>query len=572
MKTKIILLCIILLGAFFRFYSLNWDSFQAFHPDERNISWAVTRIHFFDQMNPKFFAYGGLPVYLYRAIGEAVVRVTHDPEWLHDWGHIAVIGRYASATLSTISILLIFLVGSSYFSRVTGLASAAFLAFSPWAIQQAHFSTTETMLVFFIFLLLWISKKILAAGSEKKLPALIGIAVIWGLALAAKTTAFSFGIIPIAAIWFPLLTRHASTREFIKIFFQKIVHTLILFTISAGIFFLFSPYTILDFPHFSESMTYEGGVVSGRLPVPYTLQFTGTTPYLYQLQTMFWQGGIVTIVGIIGLVLLIFKSLLTVIPGLTRNPFLNAGSRLGGRDDKLSIFLLFVFPLTYFAIIGSWFAKFNRYNVLILPFLAIAAAWLCAFFIKKFRVAGFVFTTLLLTAAFVWTIANASIYTRPQTRISATEWIYQNIPETAKLYTEHWNDGLPLDLPDSPYRYKRELLEVYEKPDNDQKILYYAARLPKADYIILSTRRIWATMPYLTEQYPVTSLFYEKLLAGLLGYKEVATFSSYPELFGLKINDDVAEESLQVFDHPTVRIFQNTEHLSSETLKQILTQ
>ena len=48
------IILILLIGALLRFTNLNWDSYQAFHPDERNIAWAVTRIHWFDELNPKF--------------------------------------------------------------------------------------------------------------------------------------------------------------------------------------------------------------------------------------------------------------------------------------------------------------------------------------------------------------------------------------------------------------------------------------------------------------------------------------------------------------------------------------
>lgn len=518
MKKTLIL--IVMFGAVLRFTHVNWDSFGAFHPDERNISWAVTRIRFFSQLNPKFFAYGGLPIYLYRALGEGVVAVTQNPRWLTDWGHIAVIGRSVSATLSTISIFLMYLVGCAYFSRATGLASAAFLSFSPWTIQQAHFDTTETMLVFFLLLLLYFArtKKVVLLG------------LIWGLALAAKTTSLLFGIIPIAAMG------------------KKIHHSVFVITIAAIVFFCLSPYTILDFTHFRQSMTYESGVTLGRLTVPYTLQFLRTPPYLYQLHTLLWQAGPLVIVGIFGLIGLFTAAII----------------------KKKSFFLIFlVFPLLYFCWVGSWYAKFSRYNVPFLPFATIAAAWFCITFIKRFRIPGLAFTALLLSSTLLWGLANWTVYLRPQTRLTATEWMFTHIPADAKIYTEHWNDGLPLDLPES-VPYHRELLTVYDE-DNAAKKIYYAEKLVTGDFIVLSTRRMWATMPRLGEKYPLTKLFYQRLLDGSLGYTEVATFTSYPQLFGVAVNDDGAEESIQVFDHPTVRIFQNTKRYTHEQFLKLLT-
>jgi 4-amino-4-deoxy-L-arabinose transferase-like glycosyltransferase len=540
----IFLICII--GGILRFTNVNWDSFGAFHPDERNISWAVTRIRFFDQLNPKFFAYGGLPVYLYRALGEGVVAVTHNPTWLSDWGHIAVIGRYVSATISTISIFLIYVAGAVYFSPAVGLLAATLLAFSPWAIREAHFQTTETMLVLFLLAMTIVARRLFQKLNRRSV---IQLGLLWGLAMAAKTTSLLFGLIPIAAIWFP--------HHFFKNFTKKFLYSFILGIISVLIFFLFSPYTLLDFTHFRESMTYESGVALGRFTVPYTLQFLHTAPYLYQLQTMLWQAGPLALIGLMGLIVMLIL-ILKKIKTFFHSPI----------TIEYSVFL--IFPLLYFGWVGSWFAKFNRYNVPFLPFVTIAAAWFCMASIKRFRVTGIAFTAIILCSTLLWGLANWTVYLRPQTHITATEWIFTHIPAGAKIYTEHWNDGLPLDLP-GKILYNRELLTVYDE-DNGAKKIYYADKLATGDFIILSTRRMWATMPYLGEKYPLTKLFYGRLLDGSLGYKEVERFTSYPQLFGIAVNDDGAEESIQVFDHPTVLIFQNVERYTYEQYLTLLTQ
>ena len=98
----------------------------------------------------------------------------------------------------------------------------------------------------------------------------------------------------------------------------------------------------------------------------------------------------------------------------------------------------------------------------------------------------------------------------------------------------------------------------------------YAEKLPKGDYIILSTRRIWHTMPHLGEKYPLTKRFYELLLSEKLGYKEVSSFASFPALFGFTLSDRPAEESIEVFDHPEVKIFQNTGKFSKEKIYDLL--
>ena len=49
--------------------------------------------------------------------------------------------------------------------------------------------------------------------------------------------------------------------------------------------------------------------------------------------------------------------------------------------------------------------------------------------------------------------------------------------------------------------------------------------------------------------------YYRDLFDGRLGFKLVKTFKIYPSLFGLTINDDDAELTFRLFDHPRVFVF-----------------
>src|SRR5947208_3191037 len=64
-RPQLVLLAILLFAAGSRLAHLAWDQNHYFHPDERAVAFAVGRLSFRPlQLDPDFFAYGSLPIYL----------------------------------------------------------------------------------------------------------------------------------------------------------------------------------------------------------------------------------------------------------------------------------------------------------------------------------------------------------------------------------------------------------------------------------------------------------------------------------------------------------------------------
>ena len=68
-KKILLLLVVVSAGIFLRFYNLNWGAPFYFHPDERNIASSISQLNFPENFNPKFFAYGSLPLYVTFILG-----------------------------------------------------------------------------------------------------------------------------------------------------------------------------------------------------------------------------------------------------------------------------------------------------------------------------------------------------------------------------------------------------------------------------------------------------------------------------------------------------------------------
>jgi len=179
----------------------------------------------------------------------------------------------------------------------------------------------------------------------------------------------------------------------------------------------------------------------------------------------------------------------------------------------------------------------------------------------------------VLTWAFVYALAYLRVVNSPHPYEAASRWIYANIAPGSRLLSVHWDDKLPLSLPgfspqDYHYQWFSEQWElpVYER-DSEEKLNQMAERLSQADYLIFPTPRIPGSIPRLPEEFPHTTAFLRLLYADRLGYELVRTFKTRPAFGPISFNDDLADESISVYDHPKVAVFKNVRRLSPEEIK-----
>jgi len=107
-----------------------------------------------------------------------------------------------------------------------------------------------------------------------------------------------------------------------------------------------------------------------------------------------------------------------------------------------------------------------------------------------------------------------AIYSQPNTRTLATNWINQNIPQGTTIAVEHWDDGLPLYGGEN---YITEQLTIYDQPDDENKWQKMNEKLKKSDYIVIASNRLYVPLQKLTNCkkykvcYPKTAEYYKKL-------------------------------------------------------------
>lgn len=563
-KSIIILLFIILVGAFLRFYNLDWGNGYFFHPDERNIIFAALNIDFLKgDLNPNFFAYGAFPIYILRLLGGS------------EFESIAITGRLVSAFLSTLSIPMMYIITKEILKKdienreLWALATAFLMTFSPGLIQFAHFLTFETFLYFQYILFLLFSIRIY---KHEKLIDYIMIAFV--IATSISTKIISIYLIPIYFICH-ILTTYKSTKE-IKIhirFFRNLLNNKFILSLCFLVLttFVFSAYNFLDYINFKNSMDYETNVATGNLLVFYTQQFLETTPFIYQITRIFPYilGVPLILLGFFAIIYLCIKSFNNFRKILIEKKF--------SVDFGILILLLIIFGYGTFHM-WMW-VKWTRYMIPLLPFLilsiTIALAYIFSYFDKKYRrsrilnFSKILMFILLFVPSTIQGVNFFSYYLEPDSRVVSAQWAKNNLPEDSKILTENYDIGIT-----AWHRYftyeQIEEFDFYEL-DNDttnQQEETLKRLLDETNYIVIASDRVFPTRFRLAEKYPKSKQFYTELFDGSLGYKLIQGFSrktifekiSKPDpSFNhyLSTNNFTRyDETLKVFDRPTVLIFE----------------
>lgn len=105
--------------------------------------------------------------------------------------------------------------------------------------------------------------------------------------------------------------------------------------------------------------------------------------------------------------------------------------------------------------------------------------------------------------------------------------------------------------------------------------------LEVGDYLTISSNRFYDTEPRNRARWPLTSLYYDKLFSGELGFELVALFDETFEWGPFRVSDQYlpiydapswlneleADEAFHVYDHPAVFIFRKTEEFSIAKVK-----
>ncbi len=460
---------VLLVGAHLRFTGLNWDEDQHLHPDERFLTMVETGIEpaaglgeYFDTsaspLNPHnrdfgFFVYGTLPIFIVR----------YAAEWAGQtgYGEVHLLGRALSAGADLLVVLLVYLIGARLYRRSVGILAAAFSALAVLQIQQSHFFTVDTFATLFVAAGFYFA--VLAMQSGRLLHyGMFGLLLGMAVASRINTAPLAMMIALAAAVRLaPAYRARAGAPEAWRQAWWEAGKGLALAAfISLLAFRVFQPYAfqgpsilgVRPNEKWLQNMREVGGMVSGRVDFPPNHQWTDRPAVLFPLTNMvLWGMGL--------------PMGLTVWGG-----FAWAAWRMVKGRDWQSLLLPVAWTGAYFGWQSIQWVKPMRYQMPVYPTLAVLGAWAVVEFwrvgkewkdrrelkqLGKLDVGSLISSsavawgTAAIAGTALWAFAFLSIYTRPVTRVSASRWIFENVPGPFSLHLEslEGDHTEPISLP-----------------------------------------------------------------------------------------------------------------------------
>lgn len=514
---------------FFLFYDLNWGAPFYFHPDERNIASSVSQLNFPKNLNPHFYAYGSFPIYSIYLVGLVVNVLSKSPNILNvNFYDAILISRYFSATLSVLSVFMIYKISKELGGKNAGIISSFLAITSAAFLQFSHIGTFEMWISFLSLLLFYVFHVYIKTGREKFF---LLAAFIFGILSAVKISLAT--LFPVFI--FVLFLSRTSLLQSLRLSF-------VFFFFSSLSYFFSSPYNLLDFEAFFQSIKYEGNVATGALEVFYTGSFANSIPFVFHYTKIlpFLINPILTIISV---------------------PALIYSLRLVMKEKNKEISLLVIFLVLLFIPQALLFVKWTRYIIPSIPFLLIIVSIYIVHLSKilpKKTYGFFVFIVFIFSLLFSFSFLKTVRFST-DSRIEALGFARKNIPQNSRILSEAYDLGI---TPFNKDFGEIDLFNFYDLDSDPEKSSAIYNTLENYDYLILPSQRILKSRLQNKNNFPKGSEFYNKLMNGNLGFEKIYQTNCDSFCKILYIGNPIlnVEETASVFDRPTVFIFKKIKH------------
>jgi hypothetical protein len=561
------LAAITIAGGLLRFYNLGWGApYYHFHIDEHFVFAGADLLRRSTRdaaLSPKFFMYSPLPMYLLNLVRAAYEAVRHPLDLTVPQDEITymVMGRAIAAAFGTASIPLVYVLAARLSGRIAGLVAAACLAVSVLHLRESHFFSVDVTMVFFA-LVTWIAITRIVDRGDARASVMTGVA--FAAALLCKYSA-AFMAVPIGVAYLVSPARPRALGQ-VRPWLRWAALGLLAVAVCVATFLLVDWMAIEYFDKFRDDIrTWVTDPLTGATKPIWAAQFADVAaPRRFWFTNLLWWGlgpalEIWTLAGVAWL--------------LTR--------------WRGAAWVAAAVPIGYFLTAGNTIAPFVRYAVPLAPALAVAGGVLSGDLLRRprWRLPVAVATGLVIAASTLYAAAYMNVFRQPDSRVAAARYLRrvvppganvlveptQNLPPMGSYYdrTNFYRDYVPWGTPNADAErdddYHLITLDSYvylydkdRRVSDEAKRAYIDRRLAKADWFVTDDTFLQFYQHLPEARYGVVKQFYRDLFGGRLGFALDRTFKVYPSLFGHPINDDRAELTFRLFDHPRVFVFRRT--------------
>jgi hypothetical protein len=408
-----LLLVVIFIGAFLRFWGLcnieNTDEYNEVFEALRVASGHFNTTRWIKKCYQNILAieYG-----IYFVIGW-LLNIFKNPMHfasfiVQDLNPLFIIGRITTATLGTLSLVLVYLIGSKCYNRKTAIIATGFMSILPVHVWTSHLVGTDVPMTFFTLLSLYFIINVHLKGGLKFYVLSTFFAAV---AINTKILSVSLCVPFLIAHFFNI--KNSSEGKYYKLIFSK---EMFLSAVSFIIGYLVSnPVILIAFKKFIYSFLWRAAIYDNIIgEVPYA-----ENAYIEYIRILFLKQ--------------FYPPLFILVLG----GVLYAFYKRERTDYILTLYVLF----HYFLISGTNYLVQDRYLMPMLPVLFLIGSRLLVdiFDRSKIRLRKYsnpVFTLIiciLMAMPFVRTLKFDLSLTNKNTGVIAKEWIEKNIPSGSKI-------------------------------------------------------------------------------------------------------------------------------------------
>ena len=519
-------------------------AFYHFHPDETLLIRSALALE--NPLEPPLTSYGMVPLYLLRGALEAVHlamgwELTPPAPGASTY-RLVLVARVLAVAISFLSLWLTYTLSRQCRGIPTSALALLLVATVPLAVQQAHYYTVDGPFLLTVLIFFHVALRALRCG-RLEWYALAGATV--GVAGAVRLNGLVLGLVVFAGhcLWAggPGRSKQVARR-------LRSPHVWVSGGTALAALALLEPYLVFDLHRVLDSTGHNFAsalrIATGEQLTLWNLADVHTLPYWH-----YWS------------------NLLPSSVGWPLSLAFAAGLIFSLRRPDRPLVLMLLWCGCHFLLVGGLQTKHVRYLLPLLPFLSIFAASL---FTQSWRrisgpagaAAVRVVICLTVAHAVVFGIAFSRIYGVEDSRIQAGRWIAAHVPKGSRIGVE--KGAFTMGGLISSADYKLELLGM-EMPFHTRGYLtcrgtsyFLQDHLHDLDYLVITDANRYAQFTAVPEMFPVVAGFYRRLEKGKLDFEAIRRFKQYPQLLGLRFEDDGAEPSFLGYDHPAAIVFKRS--------------